>query len=123
MYTNVQYLFVATCAAGFNKASLSGGLPLQPGAIRYWWRAAAFVKPRWGLVLGGSHTQGALRDPGLWSGTPSAFGWTLSVSASWRLLKSNSSAIRDVNEALAKSVAPGNLADIVLLAVCSAATR
>ena len=33
------------------------------------------VQPRWGCGLGGWRwSQGALRDPGLWCGTPLAFG-------------------------------------------------
>ncbi len=34
------------------------------------WREQ-FVKPRWGLIEGQMCSQGALRDPGLWSSTAS----------------------------------------------------
>jgi hypothetical protein len=40
-------------------------------------RAAAIVKRRWGLVLGGSHTQGALREE--WALEWNAFGIRLGL--------------------------------------------
>jgi hypothetical protein len=42
------------------------------------WQAAAFVKPPWGLVLGSSHTQGALREE--WALEWNAFGVWLGVA-------------------------------------------